>query len=227
MRRSGRNGAALLLGVATLGVVLIAVASALHRHALAFTLGVDAARQVVSLERGVPACQTPVDVLVPFEAIQFKAGTSDPVSPPLEVTVRAGDAGRPLAAARVPQGYDESRPVVTRVGRVEAGGPVSVCIEASGDASADLYGDLGRTLPGSGLRVGTAARDADLSLMFLRDRPVSAVSLVPAMLERATLFDPGWLGPPAFVILGLLVVLAVPGLLAVSLARAAGPDRRP
>jgi len=122
----------------------------------------------------------------------------------------------------VSQGYNENRSIVARVGRVAAGGPVSVCIEASGDTNIELFGDLGRTLPASGLRFGPERRDADLSLVFLRDRPVSTASLVPAMLERATLFGPDWLGPRALAVLVLLGAVGAPLLLALALLRAGG-----
>jgi len=221
MRRPVRGGAALLLAVAALGVVALAVASALHSHTLAFTLGVQAPRQVVSLTRDVPACQAPIEVPAPFEAIRFKAGSNDRVGSPLEVTVRGRD-GRTLASARVPKGYNEDRPIVARVGRVPAGDPVSVCIEASGETRVELYGDLGGTLPASGLRFGAEPRDADLSLVFLRDRPVSAASLVPAMLERATLFGPDWLDPAALAVLLVLAAVGAPLFLALALVRAGG-----
>jgi len=228
MRRPVRGGAAVLLAVAALGVVLLAVASVLHRHTLAFTLGVQTPREIVSLKQGIAACQAPIEVLAAFEAIQFRAGSNDGVGSPLEVSVRGRD-GRALASAQVPRGYTEDRPIVARVGRVAAGGQVSVCIDASfdpnepsADTSVELYGDIGRTLPESGLRLGGEPRDGDLSLVFLRDRPVSAASLVPTMLERATLFGPDWLGPPGLAVLVLLAALGAPPLLALALIRAGG-----
>lgn len=229
MPSSVRAGAVLLIAVAALSVALLALTSSLLRHTLAFTLGVEASAEVLSLKEGSSACQGPIEVLVPFDAIRFRAGSNAGAGSPLEVTVRGRD-GRRLASARVPAGYTDERPVVTRVGRVAAGGPVSVCFQAftntspqeSGDTSVELWGNLGRTLPTSDLRLGEELRGEDLSLAFLRDRPVSAASLVPAMLERAALFGPGLLGPAALAVLLLLAVLGAPPLLALALVRAGG-----
>ena len=221
MRRPAA-GAAVLAAVALLGVAAIVGSAAVERRDLAFTLGVPPARTVVTLGRGVQeACQAPIEVLEPFDAVRLNADRSDLGPSTLTVSVR-GPAAQVLGSDRVPAGSDRDRYLVARVGPVPAGEGVSVCVKASGAPRVELFGDLGATVPESTLLVASGEQlDADLSLAFLRERPVAVTGLVPAMLERGSLFRPGGLGPGAYVILGLLAVLGVPGLLALSLARAA------
>ncbi len=217
-------GAVVLVAVALLGVAAIVGAAAVERRDLAFTLGVPPARTVITLERGVgEVCQLPIEVLEPFDAVQLNADTSDPGRSTLTVSVR-GPAAQVLASDRVPVDSKSDRLLRARVGPVPAGGPVSVCVEASGPARVELFGDLGGTVPETTLMAVGEERDGDLSLAFLRGRPTPVTGLVPAMLERASLFRPPGLGPLAYVILGLLAVVGVPGLLALSLARAARDD---
>jgi hypothetical protein len=52
----------------------------------------------------------------------------------------------------------------------------------------------------------------------------SLIALLPDMAERASVFRAGWVGPWTYLVLALLVLVAVPALLARGLARAGAED---
>jgi hypothetical protein len=64
----------------------------------------------------------------------------------------------------------------------------------------------------------------DIAIVFPRDKPKSALALVPEMFRRASLFRPGWLGAWTYWVLAALVLLAAPLLLARAASRAVDVD---
>ena len=52
----------------------------------------------------------------------------------------------------------------------------------------------------------------------------SLLALLPDMAERAALFRAGWISPAVYLVLGLLILVGAPLLLARGLARAAAED---
>jgi hypothetical protein len=64
----------------------------------------------------------------------------------------------------------------------------------------------------------------DLRLRFHRGHPRSALALVPDMLDRATLFRPALVSTATYWLLLATLVLGIPLLLGLALARAAVTD---
>jgi hypothetical protein len=65
----------------------------------------------------------------------------------------------------------------------------------------------------------------DLDLAFERG-PRTLLSQAPAIAQRAALFRAGWVGTWTYAVLALLLVLAVPALLAAALAGLRGEERQ-
>jgi hypothetical protein len=80
-------------------------------------------------------------------------------------------------------------------------------------ARVGLRGGAPQAARASTARVEGQPVPADLTLVFLRAEASSALSLVPEMFERATLFHPGWVGAWTFWALLVLVGAGVPLLL--------------
>jgi hypothetical protein len=95
---------------------------------------------------------------------------------------------------------------------------IAVCFRAPGYVA--LYGG-----PAVAARTSTLVLDGrparkDLTLVFLRERPRSALALLPDMVRRATLFRPAWFTPGVLWALLVAVVTLVPFLLAMALRSA-------
>jgi hypothetical protein len=220
-----RPGAvAFLAGVAIAAGALLVVAATDERE-LAFTLGVVPGMVAVELAPGEETCQAPVDVAERFEAVRLKLGTSSGPGSPLVVSVRDVASGATLGAGRLAGGYpDNTRPDVT-VGSVPARSrPVAVCVRNAGRRDAALYGGPDIAARASTASGGRAATQVDIGLVFLRERPASALALVPDAFGRAALFRPRWVGAWTFWALAAGVVLLSPALLARAIASSAAAE---
>jgi hypothetical protein len=200
---------------AVAGVVLTA---ATDKHDLAFTLGVVTTGIAVDIPPGGEACQRPIHVPAGFGAVRVRTGTFFRPPPPLDLTVKDAATRRPLAHTRFHPGPEQISIRTVRVARVPAGRDVSVCFRNAGRRVAGLYG--GEGTPGSEALLSGKRVELDIDLVFLREQPASALSLVPEMFRRAALFHPGWVGAWTFWLLAALIVLLVPALLARALATA-------
>jgi hypothetical protein len=209
------------LGTACLGVLALVLVGARDKRELAFTLGVLPATVAAELDPGETACQTPVNVPTEFDGVRFQVGTYRRPGPPLSVVIRSA-SGRPLAGGRLPAGYpDVSQPVVA-VGPVRASQRVKVCLRNRGRRRLALYGNLGVAAPVSEARIGSRALNTDLTLVFERAKPRSTLSLLPDVFDRASLFRPGWVGAWTFWLLTVVLLVGIPVLLALALARSPG-----
>jgi hypothetical protein len=112
---------------------------------------------------------------------------------------------------------------------VPEGSQVSVCIANRGIRRVALYGGGDAAHVPSTASINEKPVNADVTMRFLYDRPRSLLRLAPEMMQRATLFAPGWMsGGTLWALLGL-VAFAVPGLLTYAVARAGDepPGRSP
>lgn len=194
---------------------------------VAFTLGAPPIKPVAELAPGEEVCQTPFPLQARAAGVRFEAGANGGPGMPLEVTVRSDD-GRTLAVRRTPGGYAEHAPRTVRFAPIDAGRVISVCVRNRGPGEGHVYGDP--QVEGTGTVVGGDESDVDISLRFLHERPRSALSLVPTMFRRASLFRFGWVGAWTFWTLAALIAVGVPLLCAFALARAvreSEPDAAP
>ena len=209
-----RSAAAVTLAACATGLGVLLLVAALDERELAFTLGVVPNGAAVQLEPGEEACQEPIDVAADFAAVRVVPAAEGLPGPALAISVRALKSGRTLARGRTPEGYSPAEPQVARVGDVRRGERVSVCVRNSGRVRVGIYGGPEQAARTSRALERGRATDRDLSLVFLRDEPGSALGTVPDMFRRSALWHPGWVGGWTFWVLAALVALAVPLLLA-------------
>ena len=214
---------ATLLGLCAAAVLVTVLAGVTTKEKDAFTLGVSAAGPVTTLQPGQQVCQEPIvvpDADAAFDRIRFSLGTFSRPGPPIDVAVKAID-GRFEARGRLEGGYaDRSRAptpsvAVGHVALIEQG--LRVCLRNAGSTKVAVFGngDLAS-------RTSTATKDgkpagADVTMVFERGESRSALSLVPRIFERASLWRASWTGAWTYWLLGALVLLAVPALLALAL----------
>lgn len=207
----------LLVGVVVAGIAVVLVAAASDQRRLAFTLGVKSEDAVADLRSRAEACQQPINVSAPFDRVAFRVKALWPDTPPIDVAVRALPSHRFLGKGRLPGSYPDGAVREVEVGRIADVDQIAVCFKNAGDVDVALYGG-----PGLAARTSTLVLDGrpvrkDLTLVFLRDRPRSALALLPDMVRRATLFRPGWFAPAVLWALLVAVVTLVPFLLAMAL----------
>jgi hypothetical protein len=170
------------------------------------------------LKPGEEACQRPIDVPTNAALVEFQVGTFRRPGPPLETTVRP-EAG-PAASATLAGGYADNSLQQAKVGGIEGGGQISLCVRNIGKSQAALYGSGPQSARTSALFLNGREHPDDLMLRFRRGEPRSTISLLPAIFDRASLFRAGWVESWLFWVLAALLVTAVPLALALSLARA-------
>jgi len=196
------------------------IVAASDERELAFTLGVRPVKVVARLAPGREACQSPLFVQQRFRGVAFEVQSSGTGGSRVDVTVKR--RRRILASGRLKPGHAASSTQEVRLDRAVPASldDVAVCLLNRGASTVSLDGDIGAGLGRGDLRVDGRTRDADLRLVFLRERPRSALSLVPEMFRRAALFRPTWVGPWTFWALLALVALGAPLLLAAALSAA-------
>jgi hypothetical protein len=209
---------AALLGLCAAVVVALALIVVVQQRDLAFTLGVPDNAPVGELNRSQVACQRPVaipDSAAEFDRMSVKLGTYGKPGPPVEAVIRSG--ARQVARARLAGGYADNTRQTFAFGRVTERGAMSVCLRNLGPGRVAIYGAADAAARDSTATLGDKPLGADLDLVFERSHSRSIASLIPAMLDRAALFRASWIGPWLYVLLGLLVLLGIPALLALAL----------
>lgn len=213
MRRPALIGFAV---VAVVGVLVILVQAAGDDRDLAFTLGVSPSQPVAILKHGDRACQRPVDVEQGFRVVRPALGVRTGSAGPVHVTAGRASGSFPAGpiAALGQRGVRLDR-------EVPAGERVSVCVRNEGRRRVVLAGGAAAARAGSSEYVNGKDAKVDVALVFDRGSSRSALAAVPDMFRHASLFRPGWVGAWTFWVLLVLVLLAVPALLARALREAA------
>ena len=199
-----------------LGLVAVLAFGLLKENDLAFTLDVQPNILAADLGPTSTVCQRPVQVREPFTSIEFFVGTYEQPGSRLIFTVR-DETREPLGRGVLAAGYpDGSRPTVN-VGRIGAGQRVAVCVRNDGSRRVALFGGSGAAAPGSAAFLDGESTETDVYLRFLEERPTSLLALVPQMIERASVFKPGWVGEWTYWALMALVMIGVPVALGLSI----------
>lgn len=209
-----------LVAVVALGVAGIALAASADERRLAFTLGVAPEDAVAPLPPGGGVCQAPIDSSAPFRLVAFEVDFRERPSP-LVVRVRDLAKGRRLGVGRLAPTYADGSMSEVDVGPVPEGRRLAVCIHNVGRYRVDIAGGPAVAARTSTASVGRRSLRKDLTLVFLRGEPRSALELAPDMVRRAALFRPGWVGAPLIWALLVAVVTLVPALLVLALRSAA------
>lgn len=228
-----RGARALLLGGAALVVVAAVVALALDRRSLAFSNGVAPDQAVATLGPGQRACQRRVPVVEGFDRVAPTTDTGGRPGPALDVGILDHGSGRVIRMGRAARGYRTrinfpGAPATATVGRVRHEGAIDVCLRNTGSQPVQLVGTAVRRSSQSALDLGGGQprpAGGNLQLTFLRARPVSLLTELPAAFRRAALFHPPVVGAWTFWALTALMAIAVPLLLARALRLAWVADR--
>lgn len=222
-----RKAALAFLAVAVAGLVALLIVGATTSRTFAFTLGTPSFGAVATLQPGQEVCQLPVPVGAAFDEVELHVGTfGRPRGSELEVSIREQPGGAVLARGTLPAGYaDNSRPTVD-VGDVDDDGSVAICVRNTGSRRAALYGGPDVTARTSSAELDGRPLGADLNLVFRTSSPRSGLALLPDMLERASLFRGGWIGPWLYWLLLAGVLLAVPALIVRALTLTEDGDGR-
>ncbi len=224
MRRAWVAFAAVLAA----GLVALVVIGLTNTSALAYSIGVVPASPI-DVPRGERACQGPIRLPegTSFDRVAFTIGTYQRPGQPVRIDVHeAGGTGRRLATGRLEGGYGDVDQVpehVVPVGRVGSGVPVEICLLNEGNRKLALFGQAGQASPRTQGSLDGAPVDVDFGFTMLTEER-SLLALLPDMAERAALFRAGWISPAVYLVLGLLILVGAPLLLARGLARAAAED---
>lgn len=205
-----RSGAAAFLAVMVAAAAALTVAAAERKTALAFTLGVPDSEIAVVLKPGRTACQGPIDTSAPFTAVQARLGTLSRPGPAVDVVVNDFTTGRSLTGGHLAPGYGDHSVRRVQTGAVAEGRRIDVCVRNAGNHRVAIYGGAWAADQSSELRHGKETLKDDMSLVFLREKRVSLLSLVPTIFARAALWHPGWVGAWTFWALVALLLVAVP-----------------
>jgi hypothetical protein len=208
-------------GAVALALVGLLATMTTDKRGLAFTLGVQPQQVAAVLKTEQEVCQRPIDVSADAASVEFEAGTFGRPGPPLRTTVRTD--GESWSAV-LPGGYPDNSRQRVRVGGIEEGNRISVCLRNLGKHPAALYGSGAGAARTSAAFLDGQELPGALMLVFHRSPSRSMFSLLPTVFERAALFHPGWTETWLFWFLAALLVTAVPVALALSLASAAGRD---
>lgn len=209
-----------LVGVVVLGAAGILLGASADQRRLAFTLGVAPEGGVAPLRPGAEVCQAPIYSSAPFRLVAFEVDVRE-LPTPLQVEVRDLPGGGRLGAGRLAPPYAAGALSAVDVGPVAGGRRISVCVRNAGRYRVDLAGGPAVAARTSTASVRGRSLRKDLTLVFLRGEPRSALELAPEMVRRAALFRPGWVSARLlWVLLGAVVTL-VPALLVLAL-RSAG-----
>lgn len=211
------------MAIAVVAVAALIGVMATDSHDLAFTLGVEPQGPVTNLKPGQEACQSPIDVSAAAIAVRFNA---DAHAAPLAVSVRdGGPSGQRLGASAAKSARQDGDVQEAHVSGLQPGRRVAVCIHNTADVPIVLYGGSEGAARSSSLFVDGRLKKVDLTLVFQSAHGRSMLDLLPDVFGRAALFRPTWVGPWLFWLLGVLVVAAVPALLAIALTSAEKEDR--
>ena len=217
-----RRPVAALVAAVAAGVLVVVAAGVTRERTEAFTLGVGAAGPAATLAPGDEACQAPIDVAAGFDALTLIVETGARRGADLRISVRESGSGAVLRSARLAGGYRGKVTRRIRTGRVDSGATVAVCVRNAGRSRILLYGGPPDSSRSTHLLVNGRPQAADAAFGFQRDDAASLLSLVPDMLERASLFRGPWESPVPYWVLLVVVTAGLPVLLIRALRAAGG-----
>jgi hypothetical protein len=213
-----RGGALVLLATAALGLLALLAEAAGDQRDLAFTIGVVPSIPAATVKPGSTVCQSGISVPQPFTRVRLRAGSPGGPGPPLLLTVTEVGSNRVLGRGKLPGGYADSTEASARVGTVDAGKRIAVCVQNGGSRRVQIYGNAGQAAVLSQAVQDGKPLPNDLTLVFLRDDRRSMLAALSDAFDRASLFRPAWVGPWTFWLLSALALIGVPLLLARALA---------
>ena len=212
------------LTVVAIGTLVFAAIAVMRDEHHAFTIGVPSGGPVVPLKEGDEVCQGIIDVPEggAFDVVRVRVGTYFRKGPAFAVTVESPE-GRRLASGAVAAGFPDitQQPFHdVKVGRVDDGQPVRVCVANRGPRRMALYGNGGLASRATSASLGGTSLDVDVDLVFRRSEASSSASLVPVMFERASQFRPAVVDVWTYWLLLGALLLGAPALLAWAIGRA-------
>ena len=231
-----RAGVLAVALVAVVGVAALLLAAGSDERSTAFSLDIPPSVAVTVAHKGETTCQGPISVPAAFRFVRPWISPSDasgriPQHPILgatfDLTVRDVATNTPLARGQIAEGY--VRPIAPTVAldrTIPPGRRIQVCLRSGGPGTVDL---MGAPLPNRALVEddgrASSSRQSAIALLFLRPHPKSALSLVPTIFGRASLFRPSWVGPWAYWLLtaAFLSTFGLAGLAAARAVRADAP----
>jgi hypothetical protein len=206
------------------GLAVLAVLAATNGSALVYTLGVQPQQPVATLNRGDVACQAPL--VLPrdasFERVAVRAVGGERVEVEVFEDNRSVRRGAATPAAPPAAGMPPN-PVRADMPELRPQGPLTVCVTSRGSEPTALWGTVDAASGDTVATLNDQPLGLDLSVDFEHAEEQSLLALAPEMAERASLFRARWLSPAAYAVLALLVLVAVPILLAGALRSAARP----
>lgn len=192
------------------GLVVLLVVGVLEQRSEAFTLGVTPASPI-TLPRGAELCQRSIESSAAFSRVRLQVDSKPGPAPGFDV--RVVSRGRELAHASAVGILSGRRPAVITVGSVPEGGQISVCVRNTGRPRLQVYGNSGLAHPASSAYLDGEPIEEDLSLVFLRPREATLLSLTGDMVSRASVFRGEWIGAWSVWLVVILLTTAFPLLL--------------
>jgi hypothetical protein len=211
-----RRAATVFSAVVLAGLVTVIVVAATQQPSEAFSLGVGP-RAPVEVRAGDQLCQRPIQPVHGFERISLTLGSYRRPGPEVRVEVRDASGGRRLGVGTLPAGWPDVSAQTVDVGVIERDGRIAVCLRNLSSRPFAPYGEGGAANRSSAAYRNERRLDADVSMIFIRDREASFLSFLPDMVDRAALFHGEWVGAWTLWLVLALVLLAVPALLVVAL----------
>jgi hypothetical protein len=225
MRRRAVVG---FVAVFAAGVIGLLATGLTRGSELVYSLGAAPSGAAVNIPAGSVACQGPIGVPdgAAFDRVAFTLGTYFKPGPEIEVEVREAAGGRRLGGGTLPGGYPDiaeaPRHVVT-VGRIATRTALEVCLRNAGTRPVAVYGQPAIASPRTFATLDGQKLAKDMAIT-LNGEKRSVIAQLPTMADRASLFRAGWVSPLTYLVLALLVLVAVPVLLARGVARAVAAD---
>jgi hypothetical protein len=210
--------------VFAVAVVAIAGLGLAWGSSLAYSIGVRPAIIAATLKPGDRACQAPIRPPndTTFDRVGVVLATFKQPGPELAVDVLDDATGRRLGSGRLPAGYPDLdadvREQVATVGRIDSEAPLRVCVANRGARRVALVGQAGIASPITEARLNGKVIATDFTVNLRRERR-SFLALLPEIAERAARFRAGWVTPPVYLGLAVLLVVGAPLTLARGLGR--------
>jgi hypothetical protein len=173
--------------------------------------------ELVAIPPGGEACLRGVTVDPRSELAEVRVATYGQPAIPFRLRLRGEGGWR--TAARAPRGYADNATLRLPVDPPPAPVRATACVRNEGESPLALYGAADRTRTAVVTTVDGAPQPATAQLAFYERAPATLAERAPEIAERVATFRP--VGPWLVWVLGGLVLVGVPVLLVVALARAA------